>query len=541
MNSHPTFLRRLLALIISFLLLAVTVPSAEAGRKIDPNTKKIGLWLKENSELTSMNSVIYGRIKVGTVENSLDWKICKTITDAICTAANQIMVIHFLPICKDNSLNCLNETWAIDSSGKKIEGKFLKKVPESGNTDFPAVEEINLSEGIGAGAVYQFPDVIHAGGTDKYLVVLRNQFWINKSEGESALKYKYSVGGFRSGIIPVTEVNGNYRRATVTDGFGSDSNLDCQATDTGICLKSHDFPEGYQFGIDVKFSQKLSGWFHGRIHSPVIKTTSIAGGEQVSIQAKPVRVAALDYVADISEYSQEAKDYIFQDQEFGVAGTPDGWKIVDSLSGDISPVLLKLFSPVYKDKATSNNEYWSINSLNGSGMGDVQRCSDNSGDLAGIVTTNSLVYSAGPPAFSKETDSLDYKLASPHFEASGAVATGTYDLLIRGDVARCIYGFTGAPIKASISILSADGAPKVATTVMGERDGWLYVDAAGFDYSSPVVKVSLSQDAPVLVPAKKSAVKKYTLVCKRGTVKKKVTSTKAKCPNGYTLVSKSTI
>jgi hypothetical protein len=40
---------------------------------------------------------------------------------------------------------------------------------------------------------------------------------------------------------------------------------------------------------------------------------------------------------------------------------------------------------------------------------------------------------------------------------------GMYNLVIKSDVARCIYGFSAAPVKATISIVSSDGTAQVAT------------------------------------------------------------------------------
>ena len=63
---------------------------------------------------------------------------------------------------------------------------------------------------------------------------------------------------------------------------------------------------------------------------------------------------------------------------------------------------------------------------------------------------------------------------APHFTNTGEVFTGTYDLVKRSAVARCIYGFSSAPVKASISVVSATGSPEVATTVVGEKmDGFI--------------------------------------------------------------------
>jgi hypothetical protein len=107
---------------------------------------------------------------------------------------------------------------------------------------------------------------------------------------------------------------------------------------------------------------------------------------------------------------------------------------------------------------------------------------------------------------------------------------------MRSDYARCLYGFTNAPVAASISILSADGTSQIATTVLGERDGWLYLSANNFTFSSPTLKVKLTQasapKAPPSAPVQTGASKK-TISCIKGKVVKKVTGANPKCPTGY--------
>jgi hypothetical protein len=53
-------------------------------------------------------------------------------------------------------------------------------------------------------------------------------------------------------------------------------------------------------------------------------------------------------------------------------------------------------------------------------------------------------------------------------------------LAIKSEVARCVYGFSKAPIQAEISITSADGEKKVVTPIVNERNGLLYLSAKGF-------------------------------------------------------------
>ena len=162
--------------------------------------------------------------------------------------------------------------------------------------------------------------------------------------------------------------------------------------------------------------------------------------------------------------------------------------------------------------------------------------------MTGIVTTNATQYSAGPPTLDKAEGTLNYVVAAPHYGTKGDVFKGSYDLVMRSDVARCVYGFSKAPINASISITSADGTPQIASTVIGERKGWLYLQAKNFEFSAPVIKAKLTQVAeptptptptPTATATPKPAAKKTTITCVKGKSVKKVTAVKPTCPSGY--------
>jgi hypothetical protein len=126
-------------------------------------------------------------------------------------------------------------------------------------------------------------------------------------------------------------------------------------------------------------------------------------------------------------------------------------------------------------------------------------------------------------------------VSSPHFLPDGSVFKGKYNLVMRSDYARCLYGFTSAPVSASISILSADGSAQVATTVLGERDGWLYLSANNFTFSSPTLKVKLTQAKEESQPQQTAAVPKVkkSITCVKGKISKKVSAVNPKCPSGY--------
>jgi hypothetical protein len=200
-----------------------------------------------------------------------------------------------------------------------------------------------------------------------------------------------------------------------------------------------------------------------------------------------------------------------------------GFKVRDNGCGMSGEVLSRVFQPFF----TTFKE--------GSG-------------LKGIVATNSTTYSDGPPEFVDGT--LSYQVASPHFLSDGVTAfKGTYNLIMRSDVARCLYKFSSAPVEAKIEVISDSGVNSVATTVVNERNGWINLSASNFEFSSPKIQVKLSQQAapasapansapapaasaPIATSVPKVAIK--TISCVKGKTIKKVSGAKPVCPVGYT-------
>jgi hypothetical protein len=159
----------------------------------------------------------------------------------------------------------------------------------------------------------------------------------------------------------------------------------------------------------------------------------------------------------------------------------------------------------------------------------------------GIVSTNATNYLSEPPVFDEATKSLNYKVASPHFDKKGNANLGSYDLIINSKLARCIYKYSEAPVQASISVVSASGEQQITTSTLTEKNGWLKLSVKGFTFSSPTVRVKLTQEAvkiestpsPSASTAPILIAKKSTITCVKGKVMKKVSTVSPKCPTGY--------
>ena len=201
---------------------------------------------------------------------------------------------------------------------------------------------------------------------------------------------------------------------------------------------------------------------------------------------------------------------------------------------------IEMARKVVKDIAAFSNTYWTLTSTP---WDNRNPCLQDSTRVLGIVSTNAIGYEGASPEF--KDGFLNYRVTGIHFGPDGKTPNlGTYDLLLRSDAARCLYGFSNAPISATVSISGSDGSQNVATTVVSEKDGWLKMKAAGFTFSEKNIKVKLIQEkaagaeAPKVAtpadisPIAKKVVKKQTITCVKGKVTKKVTAAAPVCPSG---------
>jgi len=188
---------------------------------------------------------------------------------------------------------------------------------------------------------------------------------------------------------------------------------------------------------------------------------------------------------------------------------------------------------------------WRFGSGLGSGSGS--DCYKDKSKILGLVTTNAPTYEPTPPAF--DGAFLNYRVGGAHFLADEkTLFKGSYDLALRSEFARCLYGFSNAPLGASISVVSSDGGAQDIATESLRQDSngqWLYLSAKNFTFSSPTIRIKLVQKAQAGTSAKpavktpsgstQSSVKiaSTTIKCVKGKSVKKVSGVKPKCPSGY--------
>ena len=562
-------MKRALAVTLTILITGLSPSFTSAAGVIDEQYSinqsgaqpdKVGVLFEENVDTLRMPSLLYSY----TASNGKSPSVvsyCGGLNDPKCSSAEFMKYYALMPPCKSaTEVDCIESIYAVaPGSPARIKGVYKESIPEKVANPFTADPDNGLPQGSVSG-VWEIPNINHGGGTTNFVGIVsrvgslkRNGTnWIAQPPGSDP----WGGGDFRAAIYPVNIVRDSRYKVNMSrimqrpDGSNSmaidhPSQLPfdvCAIVGDGVCALRQTFPEDIKFGMVIRLSKVINGWMHGRIDSPEIDYELTSYGTRVDMKGQSTRVPIVAGWVDPNSFTTQEKSRI--------QGIPVGQSTYPGASGDYSMEMLNMWARVLKDTATANPTQWIFYNLPERDIEAANSCIKNSKTLAGFVTTNSTTYTATPPVYNEQTGTLDYKVASPHYLADGKVFQGKYNLYIDSKVARCIYKFSNAPISATVSVTSSDGGQQsVATTVVNETNGWLHLSAAGFTFSSPTLKVKLTQDAnavaasPTPTPAagddllsqKVSApiVKKLTITCVKGKVTKKVSAVAPKCPAGY--------
>ena len=481
-----------------------------------------------------------------------DEKVCSSLSDPRCADTNKAFEYFTrLGPCENlGDIDCIEEIIAeIDS--KTISGKFIEFFPSKNKTTYQENRELFLPKAK-SGSIWEFPTLFNSAGEEYFVNVSLGGIKANESKEFEPKSLAISISGVeaisiknRSSSDGLADDGSSYVLETQRDdgsktlgaigiyGPYEDEPVNCVMSGDGKCLNRKALPNGVGFQITLRLSKSPSGWFHGRIKDPSIGLKRIPDrtGYKLIISGKSLQVPAVGFSTPWTDLTKEFQDKYLNGGFGGWLGCR--WCSTNPLeatttsnpppSGNGAIDELVAWLPKLSDKSSADINTWSIRTLDSNEMNGADKCFTKKSQLNGVVTSNSTVYSAGPPRY--DGSSLNYQVAAPHLMSNGAVTKGIYTLLIRSDVARCVYGFTAAPIKASISVINDGGINSLATTTVLEKNDWLKLSAFNFTFSAPVIKINLSQ----------SKNQKYTITCSNTKSVKKFTGTKPKCPKGFKL------
>ncbi|MFM2126770.1 MAG: hypothetical protein RL287_248 [Actinomycetota bacterium] len=478
--------------------------------------------------------------------------VCKSLEDSECLKPGLNLIIRALfDKCEsETDLDCIVSFAATKPDGTKLIGE-LKEVLASRHS-FSGDKKQGIPDGSGA-TIWTIKD----GATSlDYALVAGVELSVNGAAESRAAGNDSRVKRFdmKFALQPVEMVNSSEYKEVVMaveggilTGYSSSLEQGCFVAAEGRCALTKAFDTSLNFEMTVRLSKGVPGWMVGRVNNFKLGTKILPAqnGFEMTLSGNASKVGAVitwskwkDTTAEIrSLYEQgvdgrrwrpgkPASELLIKDGESRTILT------YLNEAGERSIKHFNAWLPLISDKASAMRTRWNLQSVEDQ-SGQYSQCSAGKG-LVGVINSNASVYSDGPPTFNKTTGSLEYKVAAPHYTSDGTTKhLGSYDLTMRSDVARCLYGFSDAPISATVSIESDGGTNVISTESVSEKDGLIRLRAAGFTFSSPTIKVKLSQQSTGSSSTVAPKVSKKTITCVKGATKKKVTATNPKCPKGF--------
>ncbi len=480
------------------------IPSEVDG--IDPETTRyiindsfVEPWLTGGgSNLTSMT-----KKPIAGNPNNIDQLYCASYQDKECRSSD-LFFFSVLPVCeKGTSADCIVGL-NLQNSGKEEDLAFKKYLDFQGTID----ENLLGKKPWGAEniAVHQVLDF--AGEPSRDLPPgSRVSLWQSKTPSENSnnfyavaitMKGRAKAGkasdleNFQISITPVIERPDSNDFAPVLvstreqDGhigvggsWGAAWGQECIYRTSGKCYVRAEFPENVTMKLKANLSSSVTGWLHGRIGKPDIQIKNLSKRiNQVTISGEPLKIPI------------EVEDFKASSLPKGMSpyGDQGGSRWNLFADGDFRFTWFEKVLPFLDDKADAVTSAWSLRSVVSSNLNP---CLKSTTKLVGLVTTNAMMYNGEAPDFEKGF--LAYRVAGLHKGTDNEVWRGTYDLVIRSDSARCLYKFSKAPVSATIQVVNSSGGNQVSTTVLNEKNGWLRLGAYNFTFSSPTIKVKLTQ------------------------------------------------
>lgn len=468
---------------------------------------------------------------------------CDSISDLDCLKMSDFTVAAILPSCSPLIIShCIKEFYAETSDGKRLE--VIDKGPFTafGANHFSGDQTVGIPNG-GAPHLYQIPRAPHEAG-DLYLAIASRSGHWSRSEPKmvdfdntSITLYAVKiVNGSFTLFTPSTDVD-QYLTRNQVNTLGADVN--CVYNDDNSCAVAVSLPDEIRFGFQVSYPSLAQKWFHGRVENANVKVMATREATVVDISAKSANSSGFFLLKKRSEIPRALVDAEAAKIGKGsCTGESPEASCYDSnlwqTNRDMETFLQWL--DLAGDKATFDPTIWTVNAMNQNlEHPQASFCSASSSGLVGLVSTNATQYLAGPPLYDQSSGELRYKVAAPHLRSDGSLFRGSYELVMDAKYASCLYSLAGNAIRASISITSESGRTVAATTNQGVREGWLYLSAKDFTFSSPTIGVRLStassnSNTSSIIDMTANV---KTLKCVKGPKVVKVKGKSASCPKGY--------
>ena len=488
----------------------------------------------------------------------------------------------------------LESCFPVDEDFETLPGKTSFKITENSYSVNPTIDSVLPKSA--RSSIWTFPGIEHSGG-EKFLVT----FTIFRSGNDKELKY--STAPTDISIVPISDSKRTISKAELDERMPylalvgePDSRTRCYYDPTKLekyCTQREEFTmfAPIRIIVNLKAHQdifRIIDWFTARNLNTEISIKKVEdGSSDITFQGTPIAINSAESfrAATLENYVLGRKIWNttyastqlpgIKPFEFDLNQTrcfnpkPSNVNPVENCNNFSDMTLhhqmssedpsgyyiwreLERYFPITPKNPVT---VWNFRTMNPLGQDylDLTKCSSRI-EPSGILSSNATLLVPSPPKWNKENDSLDYNLASTHFDASGKVVTGFYELRVSVTVAKCLWGNDLSQAKAQVRIFSAseNAVQSVEVSTLQIKDGYVSFKASGFHYSANEVQLKIigarKIESSGTIPSNNSAKSgvsvaplptsspfntKRTIVCIKGKLIKKVTAVSPKCPSGY--------
>jgi hypothetical protein len=268
------------------------------------------------------------------------------------------------------------------------------------------------------------------------------------------------------------------------------------------------FASGAVGELTVRIPKSLGGWFHGRLSEAHLSMVSYSNDlNRLVVSGKSVDVPVTSAYFPLFAQNGAATTSYQQYWQDDIATWDDGdslesyrlaeevnrggmatasWWAPDS-SGSLDDFIR--YFPALDEEAKGLNNAWRFATL--PAQGTDHACFADKSRIQGMITTNAMVYQAGLPTL--EGGKFKYQVAGVHKNYDGSIFSGKYDLVMRADDARCLYGLPLVVPDANVSVKDSLGNTKSFQSSVTLDGEWLEIHASDFTFSVPSIEVEFRE------------------------------------------------
>lgn len=458
---------------------------------------------------------------------------CEGWNDSRCRQADRRFnaELFFPPCIEDSSSSCI-ETLNISANGKSSSGTLIRTTdtrPVCRDSDesckqtvqttkFPSIPSKNIPAG-SAPSLWTTDGVTSAAGSSTYLASVKINV-SGKWDSNLNLTDLY-FSSFNASVIPYHEISGDFspgeRWQNGSGTWGSHSimnhfnqsstdNSGCAWKEYGKCGIAAAFMPGTKVELGLRVPKELDGWLEGRLSGASIDLSPIDSRlNRLKISGNAIEVPVTGTYFHPAEVG-----FTYTEAEL-IRGAIFHWGRNwenQTFGGGVNVQMLPAFAQSLGEKALGRVSLWSVDSFTGAFACE----NTKTPRLEGLLTTNAMVYNGGLPTYKK--GSLSYQVGGLHYNHDGTVFKGSYDFIMRSDTARCIYGFTKAPVQVAVTVTDVNGAKSASTSSVSESGGWLRIRARDFTFSTPTINAKITQKLSTSVKNDKISQKALAKIAK---------------------------